>query len=257
MSLNGADVRRDFEKVTNGVKYAVDYMRNNYHAEKLENLPFTTLLVPLSVFFAVPGTRESKCTDAQRKKIDRWFWRSSFSKRYSSAVLRNLNTDIAEMRLLRENGDSNLGEFSFDLSDEFFKANIFGLGSVNTKTFILLLASKRPRSFISGQIVDLANTLKVANRTEFHHLMPRAFLKSNYKGELSDNVLANFAFLSRSDNNEIGGLAPSAYRAKMPDDVGQILEGAVASETLFGDNYEKFVDERADRLLELAKTLCD
>jgi hypothetical protein len=98
MRLNGADVRRDFEKVINGVKYAVDYMRSNYHAEKLDNLPFTTLLVPLSVFFAVPGAKEAKYTDAQRKRIDRWFWRSAFSKRYSSAVLRNLNSDIAEMR---------------------------------------------------------------------------------------------------------------------------------------------------------------
>jgi hypothetical protein len=133
MSLNGADVRRDFEKVINGVKYAVDYIRRNYHAEKLSNLPFTTLLVPLSVFFSVTGTKEAKYTDAQRKRIDRWFWRSSFSKRYSSAVLRNLNTDIAEMRLLRDNGDSNLGEFSADLSADYFKANVFGLGSVNTK----------------------------------------------------------------------------------------------------------------------------
>ncbi len=257
MSLNGADVRRDFEKVINGVKYAVDYIRRNYHAEKLSNLPFTTLLVPLSVFFSVTGTKEAKYTDAQRKRIDRWFWRSSFSKRYSSAVLRNLNTDIAEMRLLRDNGDSNLGEFSADLSADYFKANVFGLGSVNTKTFVLLLASKRPRSFISGQLVDLANTLKVANRTEFHHLMPRAFLKANYKGDLSDSVLANFAFLSRADNNEIGGIAPSAYRPKMPADVGPILESAFASETLFTDDYEQFVGERAHGLLEAAKALCD
>ena len=103
----------------NGVKYAVDYMRRAYHVEKLSNLPFTTLLVPLSVFFAVSGTKEAKYTDAQRQKIDRWFWRSSFSKRYSSAVLRNLNADIAEMRLLRDTGVSNLGEFSVDLSAEY------------------------------------------------------------------------------------------------------------------------------------------
>jgi hypothetical protein len=257
MSLNGADVRRDFEKVTNGVKYAVDYLRSNYLAEKLDNLPFTTLLVPLSVFFAVPGTKQARCTDAQRKRIDRWFWRSSFSKRYSSAVLRNLNTDIAEMRHLRDSGDSNLGEVSADISADYFKTNIFKIGSVNTKTFILLLASRRPRSFISGQPIDLANTLKVANRTEFHHLMPRACLKANYKGDLSDSVLANFAFLSRTDNNEIGGVEPSAYRKKMPEDVGPILESAVASETLFTDDYERFVGERADRLLELAKVLCD
>ena len=150
-----------------------------------------------------------------------------------------------------------MGEFSVDLSADYFKENVFGLGSVNTKTFILLLASKRPRSFISGQLVDLANTLKVANRTEFHHLTPRTFLKAKYKGHLSDSVLANFAFLSRADNNEIGGVEPSAYRAKMPEDVAPVLESAVASEALFTDDYERFVGERADKLLEAANALCD
>ena len=70
MSMNGADVRRNFEEVTNGVKYAVDYLRSNFHAEKLNNLPFTTLLVPLSVLFAVPGTKEAKYNESQRRRIN-------------------------------------------------------------------------------------------------------------------------------------------------------------------------------------------
>lgn len=258
MSLNGADVRKNFDKVTNGVKYAVDYIRRNFLAEKLGNLPFTTLLVPLSVFFAVSGNKEAKYSDSQRVKINRWFWRSCFSKRYSSAVLRNLNTDISEMQLLRDVGDSNLGEFSVDLSEDYFKSNVFGLGNVNTKTFILLLASQKPQSFISSQPVDLANTLKAANRTEFHHLMPRAFLKAQYGDAIdNDSVLANFAFLSRSDNNDIGGAAPSVYRAKMPTDITSILQSAVTSETLFSDDYSKFVDERSKALLSIAQKFCE
>jgi hypothetical protein len=47
------------------------------------------------------------------------------------------------------------------------------------------------------------------------------------------------------------------YRAKMPKDVGPILESAVGSETLFTDEYERFIEERAGRLLEVAKALCD
>lgn len=153
MGINGAEVRKEFDKVTNGVKYAVDYIRNNFCAQKLNNLPFTTLLVPLSVFFAVAGTQEARCTDDQRRKINRWFWRASFSKRYSSAVLRNLNSDIEQMSTLRDNGDSNLGEFSVEILPDFFKLNTFGFNNVNTKTFVLLLASRQPRSFISGQLV--------------------------------------------------------------------------------------------------------
>jgi hypothetical protein len=256
MSINGSDVRKGFDKVTNGVKYAVDYLRRHFLAEKLNNLPFTTLLVPLSVFFAVSGTKEASYTNAQREKISRWFWRASFSKRYSSAVLRNLNADIEQMAVLRDTGDSNLGGFPVEITPEFFKSNTFGFNNVNTKTFVLLLASRAPRSFISGQPVDLAKTLKEANRTEFHHMMPRAFLKANTAAQWDENILANFAFLSRADNREIGGVAPSVYRAKMPEDVTEILESAITSETLFSDDFTAFINERAELLARAAAKLC-
>lgn len=256
MTINGGEVRIAFDKVTNGLKYAVDYLRQNFLAEKLGNLPFTTLIVPLSVFFAVSGTREASCTDAQRRKINQWFWRASFSKRYSSGVLRTLNADIEQMRLLRENGESSLGDFSAEIDRDFFLKNTFGLNNVNTKTFILLLASAGPKSFISGQAVDLARTLKDANRTEFHHLMPRAFLRTGVTTQVTENALANFAFLSRADNRAIGGVAPSVYRTKMPSDLRAILEGGLIPDSLFNDDFEAFVIERADRLACEAQRLC-
>lgn len=73
MTLNGAVVRERFSEVLNGVRGAVDYIRTNFQAYALENLPFATIFVPLSVFFAVPGNQEIKYTDDQRKAINRWF----------------------------------------------------------------------------------------------------------------------------------------------------------------------------------------
>lgn len=257
MSMNGADVRKSFDRILNGVKYAVDYLRTHFHIEKLSNLPFTTLLVPLAVFFSVPGNKESALTDVQRRKINRWFWRASFSRRYSSGVLRSLNTDIAEMVELRDEGDSALGEFTVHISPTFFTQNTFGLNNVNTKTFILMLACHKPLSFISGAPVDLAKTLKEANRTEFHHLMPRSFLKTSKQNDLNESVLANFSFMSRADNREIGGVAPSIYRSKMPTDVTNILSSSLISEALFSDNFNNFVQDRSERLAEAAATLCE
>jgi Protein of unknown function (DUF3489) len=60
IALNGAKVRASFDQIMNGVKYAVDYMRANFAAEQLANLPFSTMLIPLAVFFAVAGNRELK-----------------------------------------------------------------------------------------------------------------------------------------------------------------------------------------------------
>ena len=84
MSMNGAEVREGFELIVNGVRYAVDYLKNNFGVETLANLPFSTQLVPLSVFFASSNLKEMAPDNYQREAINRWFWRSSFSKRYSS-----------------------------------------------------------------------------------------------------------------------------------------------------------------------------
>jgi Protein of unknown function DUF262 len=120
MKLNGATIRERFDEVLNGIRGAVDYVTANFHVETLSNLPYSTILVPLSVFFAASGNREAPCTDAQRTVINRWFWRSCLGRRYSSGVLRNLKYDIEEISKLRDNKPSALGGFSVSITSSFF-----------------------------------------------------------------------------------------------------------------------------------------
>lgn len=46
-----------------------------------------------------------------------------------------------------------------EITPAFFVDNQFNVNTVNTKTFIAMLASNSPRSFISGANVDLTVTL--------------------------------------------------------------------------------------------------
>ena len=126
---------------------------------------------------------------------------------------------------------------------------------MNTKSFILMLAQARPKSFVSGVPVDLSDKLRSSNRTEFHHLMPRSFLKSSGQAG-AESILANFAFLSRADNRELGGVAPSAYKAKMAGNIDEILAAALCPASLFGDVYADFCQERAKLLADEANRLC-
>ncbi|WP_210246550.1 hypothetical protein, partial [Methylobacterium sp. WL12] len=143
------------------------------------------------------------------------------------------------------------------ITNEFFLENTFNLSTVNTKTFILLLASLEPRSFISGQNLDLKKTLKDSNRTEYHHLMPRSFVKTSAQDEhFSENVLANFCFLSRADNRKLGGDASSVYKQKMSDNVNEILTSALCTDVLFSDDFLKFSIERNKILYKKARQLC-
>lgn len=255
VSLNGSQVRERFSEIVHGIKGAIDFLRSNMHVETIANLPFSTVLVPLSVFFARADERGPRLTDMQRSRLIRWFWRTCFSRRFSSGVLRNLKEDIGAMAALRDGRPSTLGDFPVLITAESFRRQAFRINSVNTKTFVLMLSQRNPRSFISGQYVSLAEVLRDYNRSEFHHMYPRAYLTMQGVAPTEQAPLANFCFLSKADNVALGGNAPSVYRGRMPDEVNEILTSAVCPQSLFSDDYNKFLTQRAAMLEQLANEL--
>ncbi|MBD3610387.1 MAG: DUF262 domain-containing protein [Gammaproteobacteria bacterium] len=257
VEIRGEQIRDRFDEVLNGVLGALDFLQMNLNVRRIENLPFQTLLVPLSVFFAVSGGKQIVVSQEQRDRILRWFWKACFVKRYSSGVLRNLEEDMKQMLQLKGGQQSSLGNFSINLSEDYFTSNNFGIRNVNSKTFVLLLSQNSPRSFISGSPVDLNTKLKDYNKSEFHHMMPRAFLKEESDLLYNPNCLANFCFLSRSENKKLGGVRPSMYRENMASNLEEILESAYCPENLFDDDFNKFVEARVALLIKEARALCE
>jgi hypothetical protein len=259
IGLNGADVRDRFEEVENGIKGAIDFLRTQVGVETLRNMPYPTMLIPLSVYFAVPGSEQVVVPAADRVRLERWFWRSCFSERYSGQTNRVARRDIGEMSELRDGGANTLGEFAVTVTPDFFSDTVFRLSSARTATFVLLLASMEPRSFLSGQRVDLGAVLQAYNRREFHHMYPQKPLKDDNEPAEAINSLANMCILSRADNNRIRSKRPSEYKALMPDgdELARILRGAGAPETLFDDDFDAFRGERAEMLAAVAQQLVD
>lgn len=256
VKLNGAVVRQRFDEVVNGIRGALDFIEAEYNLPSIENLPYENCLIPLSVFFATPGNTEVAVNDLQRQTISRWFWRAAFSGRYSAGVLRHLDSDIAEITKLKQGQASSLANIPVQIAPDYFLENRFVIGTVNTKTFIALLAQTKPRNFISGTPIDLRQKLQHYNRKEFHHLMPKAFLSASAQTQRSENVLANFCFIARADNRAIGGDAPSNYRGRMAGNVDEILQSHLCPNALFDDNYEAFIKLRANVLTTKAQELC-
>ncbi|MET4783396.1 DUF262 domain-containing protein [Glaciihabitans sp. UYNi722] len=256
LALNGAEVRDRFDEITSGIKGAVDFLRSNLHVEKLENLPYPTLIVPLAVYFAAKDSKTVSVSEAQRAEMVRWFWRACFSRRFSAGVLRNLNRDVGEAKKLRASNKLGLAEILWSIDKEFFIDNRFTVSSVATKTFILLLVQSNPLSFVSGSRVSLGEVLRHYNRKEFHHLNPQKFLKGQDRDSADINRLANFAIISAADNKALGGVAPSRYRPKMPaSKSGNILDSALCPPSLFNDDYDTFIEERSVLLWSSANTL--
>lgn len=251
VNLKGGDVRDRFSDIENGIRGAIDFLKKNLGVESLANLPYPSILVPLAVFFAGKST---KLTDDRRDILVRWFWRSCFSRRYSAGVIRNLNRDIEEAAGLRLGTSRALADFAVHFDADFFMLP-FSLGTVNTRTFILLLANEHPLSFVSGSPVSLSQVLQAYNRNEFHHLMPQAFLKDLGASPKQISPLANFAIISAADNKVLSGDSPSEYKKKMPAaKIDLILRRSLCPESLFEDHYEDFIEERCARLVSAAKS---
>jgi len=255
VKLNGSVVRNNFEIVTNGVKGAIDFVRKNLHVEALANLPYENLLVPLSVFFADDANIQHKMTDGARREIIQWFWKTCLSRRYNSQPIKNLKEDILEIARLKAGETSKLANVPISLSAKMFLENTFRINSVLSKSFILMLAQAGPRSYISGQKLNLSDVLKEYNRNEFHHIYPKSFLRLSGQQQPDDTCFANISFMSRTDNNALGGSAPSVYRRKMPSNVNEIIESNLLTDNAFSDNYIDFSNARAIRLMNYASTL--
>jgi len=249
INLNGAVVRDRFQEVMNGLKGAIDFLRDNLNVYSLNNLPYPAFLVPLCVFFAVPGNSQCRYNNEQRQAILKWFWRTCFSKRYNSQPIKSLQADIEEIVKLKHKQSSELEKITVTVHPDLFKKEKFRTNNVITKTFVLLLAQKHPYSFVTGSPITLRDALKDYNRNEFHHLCPRAFLRATNQLVYDESCLANFCFLSKADNNMLGGSAPSEYHNKMPQFfVDEILERAICPKTLFNNDFKAFIDERSELL---------
>jgi hypothetical protein len=259
ISLTGDEIRSNFDRVENGLRGAIEFLRRELHVQTLKTLPYQLILVPLAVFFAISGNELLHSTESQIRALKRWFWRSCFSERYSGQTVRAAKIDIAEMLKLRNGEKHSLGSFAVDVKPDYFLDNNFRMNNARTATFVNMLAQARPRSFLSGNAVDLEKVLQAYNKAEFHHTYPKGFLERS--GSESDrvNCLANFCFLSRADNNKIRAKAPSEYKKLMPSDeavLRDILRSAVIDgDRLFADDFIAFVSGRADHLAKMAQRL--
>ncbi|GMA15756.1 DUF262 domain-containing protein [Deinococcus metallilatus] len=244
IKLNGGEVRSRFDEIATGVKGAVDFLRMNLSVYSLQNLPSPNILIPLTVFFSHAPKGQLRYTAEQKHDILKWFWRVSFTRRYNSQPVASLQEDIGQIINLKNGKDHKLGDFPHEITVEYFTSQEFRINTIASKTLILMLANKKPLSFISGNEVSLAKVLKEYNRNEFHHIFPQKYLKEKAT-KYGSNTLANLTFLSRSDNNQISSRPPSQYRSLMPDQADEILSRAMIPSDFINDNYDEFVNKRA------------
>lgn len=258
IDLKGSEVRDSFKVLRNGVLGAIDFLRRDCGVASLRVLPYKSMIIPLARCFATEKDAGFHPDSKQRQALCHWFWHSCFSRRYSNSVDTALSQDIAAVQQLLAGNTADLENRSFKVEPSLFTENTFLLSSVNTKIFVLLLARAKPKSFISSAEVDLENVLVTCNRTEFHHIFPKNYLLTaeGITDRSQQFMLANFAFLSQTDNRSIQDKAPAEY-VKMiaPGSKESVLESALIPKGGLEMPYKDFIAARSQLLASKANEL--
>lgn len=255
MDLKGDEIRDRFDEIERGILGALDFLKREANVKHYKMIPFPSLLVPLSAYFATNKVEGMSYSPKQKAVILKWFWRALFNRRYSSDVNERQAADIVSMLGLK--ADENY-DFKFpkdDIKFDFAKSN-FSSGNANSKILILTLNSVTPYSLLSGAKIDLDKVLKKASKHEYHHIFPKKYLErlGIYQSEI--NSLANICFLTRADNNAIKDANPAAYGARI--DLArkdEYLASALVPKDFEKLDYKEFIKQRTAMLEKKAGEL--
>lgn len=260
VKMGGPQLRDRFDQVEAGVKGAVEFVRNEFMVSSVACLPYLSMLVPLSSFFATAQSAGYMPDALQTKTIKQWFWRSCYARRYSHSLDTAHAADIKGMTLLKSSPGTSCWIEKPNIKSEVFVNTRWSSSTVLGKLHAIALAQLGPVSFLSGTNVKAGDVLVSGNSAQFHHIYPKNYLTSRipHLDRTTINCLANISIINASDNRRISNKAPSVYRRELDENLYPvILMKHLLPPHTFNDDFEGFLIDRSAMLAKLAERLMD
>jgi hypothetical protein len=251
LNLKGEEVRDNWSRVEDALKKAIDFLATEIKCQHMDFLPFAQQLIPITCFF----DKIKKPSAAQLAELKRYFWKTSFSNRYTSGQSNaKMDGDIERIVELSDGKEGVFSSYEYTVTAATFLNTTFSKSNPLTRAFLLLIAQYGPLDLVKNQFVDLGKSLATYNRKEYHHVFPQAFLKSNKYGRDDIFSVLNFCFLSSDSNKAISKKAPSEYfKELVPEDgfVKILSSNALhVNMTIYQkDDYKSFLERRASEVL--------
>lgn len=244
-SLSKDRLEAGWERTQRVFDFAVDFALKNLHINSRALLSSPLLLITTAYW---ADQRGLKIDPDEAKAFRTWFLIASAKGRYSRGSSESvLDQDLAVLRNgggateLLQRLEQQFGRLEFlptDLVGRNTQSGIF-------KAMFLL--------FKENGADDWATSLRIspkhansADKIEFHHIFPKAFLKRERK-DLQDsdiNDIANYAFIGSTTNKQISDTTPATYRGKYP---ASRLEAQLVRFDEWGHgaaDFEQFVQQR-------------
>lgn len=251
LSLKPDTVRDNINKLKESLEKTIDFLSTEIKVKSRDFLPHSHQIVPLSFFFSRINTPSHE----QGRILKQWFWKTSFSKRYSGSTDEKMNDDIFFFEKVINDDYSDIDKYSYTINETNLVDQKFSKSSPFTRAFLLLLAQNKPLNLINGSEIDLGEALSKYNLKEYHHVFPRTFLKKKEVTINQINSLCNFCFLPSDSNKIISNKAPNDYMFSIVPDKNyqRILESnllPLKKEIYHKNLYNDFLKQRAQLILQ-------
>lgn len=258
LTLSGDQVRDGWKGICEALRRTVDYLASELLCRHMDFLPFNQQLVILSKFFYLVKTP----THQQLELVKKWFWRTSFSDRYSTGrTTSKMDADLEAMRDIKEGVNTAIDKYGYTVTPTELVRLPFSKTSPLTRAFLLLMAQSAPKDLVSGSNIDLGKALATYNRKEYHHVFPNAFLTKRGLNKGKRFSIVNFCFLPSGSNKKISSKKPSEYFFSIVPTVNfsQILESnmlPLKKDIYQKDDYDEFLDRRAELIVSEVDKVC-
>jgi hypothetical protein len=254
LKLKPTEVREYTDLLINSLEKALDFISTQYNVQSGEFLPKSHQIVPLTYLFS----KTNHLSNEQSSTINKWFWRTSFSNRYSSGTDTAMDNDIEFFKSILKNDFSGLKKYQSNISQEFLEKQKLTKSNSYVKSVLLLLSQYKPLDLTNGNMVNLGNALSSYNRKEYHHVFPKSFLKRHGFTTDDINVICNYCFLPSNSNKLISDSAPSDYFFNLipKEKFKEILESNLLPTNIDiykNNDYNSFIKERAKLILNAIK----
>jgi hypothetical protein len=195
--------------------------------------------------------------------LAQWYWCGVFGELYGSAVESRFALDIRDVPRWVSGGPIPQTIERADFREERLRTLRTRLSAAYKGVHALLMRCGA-EDFKSGQPFD--QTVFFDENVDIHHVFPEAWCKPNGIKPEVYNSIVNKTPLSARTNRVIGGVAPSAYLARLekggsqnPPIAADRLDSILRTHEidialLQANDFSAFFDDRRERLLKLIET---
>ncbi len=249
--LTGEQVRDSWEGFCEALRKAIDFIGSDLNCSHLDFLPWQQQIIGLVKFFGIDGMP----TANQLKELKKWFWKTSFSNRYSTGqTTEKMNVDIERISEIRKDDFTEVNKFRYSVTKSELIETKFSKANPLTRALLLLMAQKQPLDLVKNTKIDISQSLSKYNRKQYHHIFPNAFLKRQGFPPNKIFSLTNFCFLPAGSNKKISKKSPSDYFFTIipKDSFNDILNSnliPLTKDLYEKDNYNDFLAKRAELII--------